>query len=72
MQGWETGVRAAALQLHKQSFFGRTGEVPSTFEGPIGAPRALILLEDMFISFHVLQVGILQKRSLFYSLAETT
>lgn len=44
MQGWETGVRTTALELHKQSFFRWTGEVPSPFECPIGAPRALILL----------------------------
>lgn len=72
MQGWETGVRAAALQLHKQSFFGWTGEVPSPFEGPISAPRAFILLKDIFKSFHVLQVCTLQMFSLFYSPAETT
>lgn len=61
MQGWETGVRAAALQLHKQSFFGWTGEVPSPLEGPIGAPRALILLEDISKSFHFLQLCTLQR-----------
>lgn len=56
MQGREAGVRTAALELHKQSFFGWAGEVASPFEGPVGAPGALILLEDAFISFQVLQL----------------
>lgn len=56
MQRRETGVRTAALELHKQSFFGWTGEVPSSFECPVGAPRALILLQDIFESLQVVQL----------------
>lgn len=46
MQGREAGVGPAALELHKQGFFGWAGEVPHTFEGAVSATRALFLLED--------------------------
>ena len=47
MQGRESGVGPAALELDKQSFFGWAGEVPRTFEGTISATSALILLEEV-------------------------
>lgn len=47
MQGREAGVRPAALELHKQGFFGWAGEVPRTFEGAVSATRALLLLEEV-------------------------
>lgn len=46
MQGWEAGVGPAALELHKQGFFGWAGEVPRTFEGAVSATRTLFLLEE--------------------------
>ncbi len=46
MQGWEAGVGPAALELHKQGFFGRAGEVPRAFEGAVSATRTLFLLEE--------------------------
>lgn len=49
MQGRETGVGPAALELHKQGFFGRAGEVPRTFEGAVSAARTLFLLEEKVI-----------------------
>lgn len=46
MQGWETGVGTAALELHKKGFFGWAGEIPSTFEGAISTTWALFFLEE--------------------------
>lgn len=45
MKRRETGIGPAALQLHKQGFFGGTGEITCAFECAISATRALFFLE---------------------------
>lgn len=47
MQRWEAGVGPAALELHKQGFLGRAGEVARPFEGAVGATGALFLLKGV-------------------------
>lgn len=42
MRGWEAGIRPAALEFYKESFFRRAGEVPSAFERAISATGALL------------------------------
>lgn len=46
VQGRKAGVRPAALELHKQGFFGWAGEVTGSFEGAVGATRTLFFLEE--------------------------
>ena len=45
VQGREAGVGPAALELHKQGFFGWAGEVPRAFEGAVSATRTLFFLK---------------------------
>lgn len=46
MQRREAGVGPAALELYKQSFLGRAGEVARALEGAVGAAGTLFLLKD--------------------------
>lgn len=47
MQRREAGVGPAALELDKQSFLGRAGEVARAFERAVGATGTLFLLKDV-------------------------
>lgn len=47
MQRREAGVGPAALELHKQCFLGRAGEVARAFERAVGATGTLFLLKEV-------------------------